>query len=229
MTISDVLEYWATIYKALQHNPESEKLSEQRFFLVRYIDLENIFQRNIGQMNDLCMLYSITTNGTLKSDKKAEVSHQVWFLGKCKDTTKGLGRFSGIQQKQTNDFVISVCEDFISWLMEVKRTGMCPITKRDFRTDPQLQQELTAVNVESVGYGTLPELYANQWIIGGVDWLTFNGMTLFDIFGGVNWQAIKPLYNFNCGARGKYVVKEESEEPTGTDDNTPVQDESESV
>lgn len=212
MTISDVLEYWATIYKALQHNPESEKLSEQRFFLVRYIDLENIFQRNIGQMNDLCMLYSITTNGTLKSDKKAEVSHQVWFLGKCKDTTKGLGRFSGIQQKQTNDFVISVCEDFISWLMEVKRTGMCPITKRDFRTDPQLQQELTAVNVESVGYGTLPELYANQWIIGGV-----------------NWQAIKPLYNFNCGARGKYVVKEESEKTSDTDNNTPVQDESENV
>ena len=194
MTISDILEHWATIYKPLSHNPESDKLEDQRFFRIRYIDLENIFQRNIGQMHDLCMLYSITSTGSLKGEKKAEVSHQIWFLGKCKDTAKTLGRFSGIQQQQTNDYVISVCEDFISWLLAVRKDGIDPITKQSFASDPQLLQELKAIDIDSIGYGTLPELYANQWIIGAVD-----------------WHALKPLYNFACGSNGKYILPAEEE------------------
>ena len=46
MTISNVLEHWATIYKPLSHDPISKKLEEQSFFRIRYIDLENIFSRN---------------------------------------------------------------------------------------------------------------------------------------------------------------------------------------
>ena len=46
MTISDILEHWATIYKPLSHNPASDRLEDQRFFRIRYIDLENIFTRN---------------------------------------------------------------------------------------------------------------------------------------------------------------------------------------
>ena len=45
MTISNILEHWATIYKPLSHKPEG-KLEEQAFFRIRYIDLENIFSRN---------------------------------------------------------------------------------------------------------------------------------------------------------------------------------------
>ena len=44
MTISNILEHWATIYKPLSHKPEGT-LAEQSFFRIRYIDLENIFSR----------------------------------------------------------------------------------------------------------------------------------------------------------------------------------------
>lgn len=191
MTISDILEHWATIYKPLSHNPASSRLEDQRFFRIRYIDLENIFTRNIGQMPDLCMLYSITSTGTLKGEKKAEVSHQIWFLGKCKDTAMSLGRFSGIQQQQTNDFLVNVCEDFISWMCAVRKMGQCPITKRSFASDPQLQQEIKAIDIDSIEYGTIPELYG-QYLVAGV-----------------SWHALKPLFNFECGANGKYIVPEE--------------------
>lgn len=86
MTISNILEHWATIYKPLSHNPESDKLEEQRFFRIRYIDLENIFQRNANVMHDLIMLYSVASTGHLKAARQAEVSHQIWFLAKMKDS-----------------------------------------------------------------------------------------------------------------------------------------------
>ncbi len=35
MTISNVLEHWATIYKPLSHDPTSKKLEDQSFFRIR--------------------------------------------------------------------------------------------------------------------------------------------------------------------------------------------------
>ena len=95
MTISNVLEHWATIYEPLAHNPESERLEDQSFFRVRYIDLENIFSRNANIVHSPCMLYSVLTTGELIDAKKASVSHQVWFLAKVKDTPQTLGRYDG--------------------------------------------------------------------------------------------------------------------------------------
>ena len=97
MTISNILEHWATIYKPLSHNPESGRIEDQSFFRVRYIDLENIFSRNANIVHSPCMLYSVLTTGELIDAKKASVSHQVWFLKKVKDMPQTLGRYNGLQ------------------------------------------------------------------------------------------------------------------------------------
>ena len=100
MTISNILEHWASIYKPLSHNPESGRLEDQSFFRVRFIDLENIFSRNANIVHSPCMLYSVLTTGELIDAKKASVSHQIWFLAKVKDTPQTLGRFNGLQIDQ---------------------------------------------------------------------------------------------------------------------------------
>ena len=191
-TISNILEHWASIYKPLCHNPESNKLEERRFFRIRYIDLENIFQRNANVMHDLVMLYSVASTGHFKAARQAEVSHQIWFLAKIKDSPQTLGFFDGRKQEMAARRLEDVVFDFVSYLMEVRK-GVCPITKRSFMNDPQLVQELQAVNVESISFGIMPQIIQNSYLCAGVD-----------------WDALKPIYAFHCGSNGKYITPEEN-------------------
>lgn len=188
MTISDILEHWATIYKPLSHKPESDKLEDQRFFRIRYIDLENIFTRNSNVLHSPLMLQSVTTTGNLRSEKKAEVSHQVWLLAKVKDTAQTLGRFDGLKIEAVANELCEHCEQLCSYLLEIRRIGKCPITGQSFASDPQLLQELRAIDVESMEWGVVPDLYQG-WLVAGL-----------------NWKALKPLYNFACGSNGKYIT-----------------------
>jgi hypothetical protein len=187
MTISNVLEHWATIYKPLSHKSDSGRLEDQSFFRIRYIDLENIFQRNANIIHSPCMLQSVISTGEFSTSNKMLVSHQIWFLAKVKDTAQTLGRFNGEKLEQTSEDLMDYCKDLVSWLVEVKRTGKCPVTGRSFAEDSVILAELQSIDVSSITCGLIGELYAGQWLVAGVD-----------------WKNVQPLYKFGCGGNGKY-------------------------
>lgn len=191
MTISNVLEHWATIYKPLSHNPTSKKLEEQSFFRIRYIDLENIFSRNANIVHSPCMLYSVLSTGEFQSAGKMMVSHQVWFLTKVKDSPQTLGRYDGANIEQASVDLMEYCKDLVSWMVEVKRKGVCPVTGRSFADDPVIMSELQSIDISSISCGLIGELYSGQWLVAGVDWKT-----------------LQPLYKFGCGGNDKYIIKE---------------------
>ena len=84
--------------------------------------------------------------------------------------------------------------DLCVYLAELKRSGgVCPISKRSFKSDPQLAMELQALKVESIGWGIMPHIIQNNYLCCGVD-----------------WESIMPLYNFHCGSAGKYITPEET-------------------
>ena len=200
MTTSDILEHWASIYRPLSHDPKAKKLEKQSFFRIRYIDLENIFSRNANLVHSPCMLQSVVSTGELKSARTAEISHQVWLLAKVKDSVQTIGRFDGVKLEQTANDLLGYCEDLVAWLIEVKRTGRCPVTSRSFTDDPQLAKELQGIDVESINYGLVADLYNGQWLVAGV-----------------NWNTSRPLYNFSCKAESKYYLPEMDEEPEEED------------
>lgn len=189
MTISDVLEHWATIYKPLSHRPDTGRLEDQSFFRIRYIDLENIFQRNANIIHSPCMLQSVINTGEFQSAGKMTVSHQIWFLAKVKDTAQTLGRFNGENLERASEDLMDYCKDLVSWLVEVKRTGKCPVTNRSFADDPAIQSELQSIDVSTISCGLIGDLYAGQWLVAGVD-----------------WKSVQPLYKFGCGGNGKYIT-----------------------
>ena len=189
MTISDVLEHWATIYKPLSHRPDTGRLEDQSFFRIRYIDLENIFQRNANIIHSPCMLQSVINTGEFQSAGKMTVSHQIWFLAKVKDTAQTLGRFNGESLERASEDLMDYCKDLVSWLVEVKRTGKCPVTNRSFADDPVIQAELQSIDVGTISCGLIGDLYAGQWLVAGVD-----------------WKSVQPLYKFGCGGNGKYIT-----------------------
>ena len=191
MTISNVLEHWATIYKPLSHNPTSKKLEEQSFFRIRYIDLENIFSRNANIVHSPCMLYSVLSTGEFQSAGKMMVSHQVWFLTKVKDSPQTLGRYDGAKIEQASADLMEYCKDLVSWMVEVKRKGVCPVTGRSFADDPVIMSELQSVDISSISCGLIGDLYSGQWLVAGVD-----------------WKSLQPLYKFGCGGNDKYITKE---------------------
>lgn len=194
MTISDILEHWATIYKPLSHNPESDRLEDQRFFRIRYIDLENIFTRNANVLHSPLMLQSVAITGNLVKKNAMEVSRQIWLLAKIKDTAQTLGRFDGLRIEQTANELMEHAEQLVSYLMELKRTGgICPITKQSYKSDPQLAMELSALDTDSIDCGIVPDLYQG-WMVAGV-----------------SWHSLKPLYNFACGSNGKYILPTEEQ------------------
>lgn len=197
MAISNILEHWASIYKPLSHKPEGS-LEEQSFFRIRYIDTENIFSRNANVIHSPCMLQSVITTGQLVDAKKAVVSHQVWFLAKVKDTPQTLGRYDGIKTERTARDLSDCCKDLIAWLIEVKRTGRCPVTKRNFAEDAAVMAELQSIDTSSMSFGLVGDIYAGQWLVMGLD-----------------WKSLQPLYNFACSSNGKYIVPEEE----NSDDN----------
>ena len=191
MTISNVLEHWATIYKPLSHDPTSKKLEEQSFFRIRYIDLENIFSRNANIVHSPCMLYSVLSTGEFQSAGKMTVSHQVWFLTKVKDSPQTLGRYDGTKIEQASVALMEYCKDLVSWMVEVKRKGVCPVTGRSFADDPVIMSELQSIDISSISCGLIGELYSGQWLVAGVD-----------------WKSLQPLYKFGCGGNDKYIIKE---------------------
>ena len=191
MTISNVLEHWATIYKPLSHNPTSKKLEEQSFFRIRYIDLENIFSRNANIVHSPCMLYSVLSTGEFQSAGKMMVSHQVWFLTKVKDSPQTLGRYDGAKIEQASVDLMDYCKDLVSWMVEVKRKGVCPVTGRSFADDPVIMSELQSIDISTISCGLIGELYSGQWLVAGVD-----------------WKSLQPLYKFGCGGNDKYIIKE---------------------
>lgn len=191
MTISNVLEHWATIYKPLSHDPTSKKLEEQSFFRIRYIDLENIFSRNANIVHSPCMLYSVLSTGEFQSAGKMTVSHQVWFLTKVKDSPQTLGRYDGANIEQASVDLMEYCKDLVSWMVEVKRKGVCPVTGRSFADDPVIMSELQSIDISSISCGLIGELYSGQWLVAGVD-----------------WKSLQPLYKFGCGGNDKYIIKE---------------------
>ena len=180
MTISNILEHWASIYKPLSHNPESERLEDQSFFRIRYIDLENIFSRNANIVHSPCMLYSIITTGELVDAKKVSVSHQVWFLAKVKDTPQTLGRYDGNKIERTANDLTDYCKDLIAH------------TQRSFADDAVVMAELQSIDTSSISFGMVGDIYAGQWLVVGMD-----------------WKSLQPLYNFACGSNGKYIVPKE--------------------
>lgn len=188
MTISNILEHWATIYKPLSHKPEG-KLEEQAFFRIRYIDLENIFSRNANVVHSPCMLQSVINTGEFRDANKMEVSHQVWFLAKVKDTPQTLGRYDGHKIEQAAEDLMEYCKDLVAWMVQVKRTGKCPVTGRSFADDPVIQAELQSIDVSTISCGLIGDLYAGQWLVAGVD-----------------WKSLQPLYKFGCGGNDKYIV-----------------------
>ena len=167
-------------------------MEDQSFFRIRYIDLENIFSRNANIIHSPCLLYSIITTGELVDAKKAVVSHQVWFLAKVKDTPQTLGRYDGNKIERTANDLTDYCKDLIAWLIEVKRTGRCPVTKRSFADDAVVMAELQSIDTSSISFGMVGDIYAGQWLVVGLD-----------------WKSLQPLYNFACGSNGKYIVPEE--------------------
>lgn len=189
MTISNILEHWATIYKPLSHRPEGS-LAEQSFFRIRYIDLENIFSRNANIIHSPCMLQSVINTGEFRDAGKMEVSHQIWFLAKVKDTPQTLGRYDGVRIEQTAEDLMGYCKDLVSWLVEVKRTGKCPVTGRTFVDDPIINAELQSIDISTISCGLIGDLYAGQWLVAGVD-----------------WKSLQPLYKWGCGGNDKYVTR----------------------
>lgn len=185
------MEHWATIYKPLSHNPTSKKLEEQSFFRIRYIDLENIFSRNANIVHSPCMLYSVLSTGEFQSAGKMMVSHQVWFLTKVKDSPQTLGRYDGAKIEQASVDLMEYCKDLVSWMVEVKRKGACPVTGRSFADDPVIMSELQSIDISSISCGLMGELYSGQWLVAGVD-----------------WKSLQPLYKFGCGGNDKYIIKE---------------------
>lgn len=197
MTISNVLEHWATIYKPLSHKIDG-KLGEQSFFRILDIEEENIFSRNKNIIHSPCMLHRVVDSGELLNHKQALVTHQVCFLIKVGDSSKTLGRHDGLKQQLAAAELMQICEDFISYLLELRDTQVCPITHRSFKDDPQLAIELSAINIDSFAYGVNPMFRGPQWLLA-------------DCY----WTSIRPLYRFACGANGKYIIPEKIPEDGG--------------
>lgn len=200
MTISDVLEHWATIYKPLSHDPLSKKLEDKSFFRIRYIDLENIFSRNANTVHSPCMLYSVLGTGNFANAGRMEVSHQIWFLAKVKDTPQTLGRYNGSEIERVAEDLMGYCKDLVSWLVELRRKGVCPITNRSFANEPSVNIELQSIDISSISCGIIGELYAGQWLVAGVD-----------------WRSQQPLYKFGCDGNDKYIIPKDddpSDEPS---------------
>ena len=188
MNISHILEHWATIYKPLSHKPEGDRLYSKSFFRIRFIDMENIFSRNANLIHSPCMLQSVISTGKVENAKQARATCQVWFLTKMKDTPQTLGRFDGEKLEKTTETLNVMCEDLIAWLIEVRRTGVCPITNRSFKDNPQTLGSIQSIDIKSFSYGVIPDIYLGQWLVAGLD-----------------WECTKPLYNFECGSTGKYI------------------------
>lgn len=172
--LDNVLEYWATIYKPIAHDPAA-KSKDKRFFRIQEIDLQSEWSRNMNTIDKPCLLFRMQTEAEIDKSNPKRINN-FW------------GAYLAVKQKSVNNAVDDVaaadCKvqlnemtiDLLAWLFDLQSkaaAGRTDIANPFFSlSDKETREALRGLRLEQTSWWSTPVHLAGWWLMG----IEFHGL-----------------------------------------------------
>ena len=167
--LDQILEYWATIYRHIAHNPAA-KSKDKRFFRIQEIDLKSEWSRNMNTIDKPCLLYRMQTEGEVDKNNPKRINYFWGFYlavkqkGTPNNVTDELG--AADCKRQLNEMTI----DLLAWLFDLQMkaaNGRTDIANDFFSlSDRHTREALRGLRLEQTSWWSTPVHLAGWWLMG---------------------------------------------------------------
>jgi len=172
--LDNVLEYWATIYKPIQHNPAA-KSKDKRYFRIQEIDLQSEWSRNMNTITKPCLLFRMQTEGEIDKNNPKRINN-FWgcYLAVKQQSVNNVVDDAGATdcKVQLNQMTI----DLLAWLFDLQSkaaAGRTDIANPFFSlSDKETREALRGLRLEQTSWWSTP-VHLNGWWLMGIE---FHGL-----------------------------------------------------
>lgn len=163
--LDNFLEYWATIYKPLSHDP-SAKSKHKTFYRIDRLGGDNEFARNFNTAPSPCMAFPTSIDAEMgKNAKQIVYHHGFYFMVKQSSATNGkLNRQSDLDAADCKAELDDLAQDLLAWLYAERKRATDPATLKDYTQEEQIA--LKGLALEEAKWWSVPELYNGWWVLG---------------------------------------------------------------
>ena len=167
----NVLEYWATKYKRIKHDPAA-KSKDKGFFRIQEIDLQSEWSRNMNLIDKPCLLFRMAEDGQVNADNVNRLD-RFW------------GMYLAIKQKGVPNNVVDelgaadckrellrMTAALIAWvarLQEWANNGRTDVSNPFFSlADRETREGLRGLRINKTAFWTTP-VHLNGWWLMGIE------------------------------------------------------------
>lgn len=169
--LDKVLEYWATIYKPISHDPAA-KSKDKGFFRIQEIDLQSEWSRNMNTIDKPCLLFRMAEDGSVNNENINRLD-RFW------------GFYLAVKQKGTPNNVVDelgaadckrdlmkMTAALIAWITRLQtwaNNGRTDVSNPFFSlSDKETREGVRGLRMQKTAFWTTP-VHLNGWWLMGVE------------------------------------------------------------
>lgn len=169
--LDQVLEYWATKYKPISHDPAA-KSKDKGFFRIQELDLQSEWSRNMNTIDKPCLLFRMAEDGSVNSDNINRLD-RFW------------GMYLAVKQKGAPNNVVDelgaadckrdlmkMTAALIAWLARLQtwaNNGRTDVSNPFFSLkDRETREGLRGLRINKTAFWTTP-VHLNGWWLMGIE------------------------------------------------------------
>lgn len=167
--LDQVLEYWATIYKPIAHDPAA-KSKDKRFFRIQEIDLQSEWSRNMNTIDKPCLLFRNAVEAEIDKQNPKRINYfwGVYLAIKQKGVPNNAVDELGAAdcKRRLNEMTI----DLLAWLFDLQTKangGVRNVSNPFFSlSDRETREGLRGLRLEQTSWWSTPVHLAGWWLMG---------------------------------------------------------------
>lgn len=176
--LDKVLEYWATKYTHIKHDPSaSAKVKDKGFFRIQEIDLQSEWSRNMNSIDKPCVLFRIAEDGGVNSDNPNRLDRFWGFYLAVKQKGAPNNVVDDLRAADCKRQLMEMTAALIAWLRQLQtwaNNGRTDVTNPFFSlSDRETREGLRGLRINKIAFWTTPMHLAGWWLMGieldGVD------------------------------------------------------------
>lgn len=169
--LDQVLEYWATKYKKIKHDPAA-KSKDKGFFRIQEIDLQSEWSRNMNSIDKPCLLFRMAEDGSVNSENINRLDRfwGIYLAIKQKGAPNNVVDELGAADCKRD--LMKMTSALIAWLARLQSwatNGRTDVSNPFFSlTDRETREGLRGLRLNKTAFWTTP-MHLNGWWLMGIE------------------------------------------------------------
>jgi len=167
--LDNVLEYWATRYTKIKHDPAAES-KDKGFFRIQELDLQSEWSRNMNIIDKPCLLFRIQEEGSVNSDNINRLDRfwGIYLAVKQRGTPNNV--VDGAGARDCHRLLLKMTADLIAWLLRLQtwaNNGRTNISNPFFTlADRETREGLRGLQMKKTAFWSTPAHLNGWWLMG---------------------------------------------------------------